>query len=573
MCILKKYTGYNSADHGDVTIRDQEDSAHVGLLEPDQFYLSPSASANNSPLMRNGKRNSSVADGDRSQHLGSSEETDLSDRPHSPFNQEVGSSSDQQDQQSFASSGRTAVAPPLPPLEHIGTGEHAFHGQGGHIATQRPAHTLVRISDDETLDGRQRGLAGGDRHSTYEIDQEDDHRPLGLSGQRFTVKRDGKMRYCQKCKFEKPDRTHHCSSCKRCVLKMDHHCPWLNNCVGHNNYKVFYLFVFWTAVYCVVLVACTIPVVAEVINAPYNENVFDPQWIFMIFVGSIFGLCLVPFAIHHTLLIKANKTTIESFEKHKYRVGSSGEVMQSRVLNVFDLGKKKNFIQVLGPVWYLWLIPVRNSVGNGWSFPANDYGKSMLQVDDDDSSTFLRRGVTSSASSFHHSTHNGNEEHHRLHTQHPYPQQQERYKHQRQFSRNQQQQQFHQQLSSAMDPFGLTTDSDTQLDQEQQLQQHQQHYHRDLSMDVDNHVRPDSDVDSDDNGHGAPAARSFGYPGTPRRFRQYRSGFAPAGQQQQHRTHVQDSDGEDDEDDDIEPEEYVYDSDEPVTIRFTDHGR
>jgi len=60
----------------------------------------------------------------------------------------------------------------------------------------------------------------------------------------------------------------------------------------------------------------------------------------MIFVGVIFGLCLVPFAIHHTLLIKSNKTTIESFEKHKYRMGSSGEVMQSRVLNVFDLGKK-----------------------------------------------------------------------------------------------------------------------------------------------------------------------------------------------------------------------------------------
>ena len=64
----------------------------------------------------------------------------------------------------------------------------------------------------------------------------------------------------------------------------------------------------------------------------------------MIFVGAIFGLCLVPFAIHHTLLIKSNKTTIESFEKHKYRVGSSGEVMQSRVLNVFDLGKKYVFV-------------------------------------------------------------------------------------------------------------------------------------------------------------------------------------------------------------------------------------
>lgn len=60
----------------------------------------------------------------------------------------------------------------------------------------------------------------------------------------------------------------------------------------------------------------------------------------MILIGIIFGLCLVPFAIHHTLLINANKTTIESFEKHKYRMGNRGEVMQSRLLNVFDLGRK-----------------------------------------------------------------------------------------------------------------------------------------------------------------------------------------------------------------------------------------
>ncbi|KAG0084508.1 hypothetical protein BGZ93_000470 [Podila epicladia] len=42
---------------------------------------------------------------------------------------------------------------------------------------------------------------------------------------------------------------------------------------------------------------------------------------------------------------------------------------------------KQNFIQVLGPVWYLWLIPVRNSIGNGWSFPVSEFGKQMLERD------------------------------------------------------------------------------------------------------------------------------------------------------------------------------------------------
>ncbi|KAF9386358.1 Palmitoyltransferase zdhhc20 [Podila verticillata] len=240
----------------------------------------------------------------------------------------------------------------------------------------KPAQTMIRMTERSSHHQQQLGHDADD--------EDDDDVPLGRfrhAHNRFTVKSDGKMRYCQKCKFEKPDRTHHCSSCKRCVLKMDHHCPWLNNCVGHSNYKAFFLFVLWTAIYCVTLAACTIPVAAVAINLPYNENVFDPQWIFVILIAVVFGLCLVPFAIQHILLMKDNRTTIESFEKHKYRTGTQGQVMQSRVLNVFDLGKKQNFIQVLGPVWYLWLIPVRNSVGNGWSFPASEFGKQMLERD------------------------------------------------------------------------------------------------------------------------------------------------------------------------------------------------
>jgi len=31
---------------------------------------------------------------------------------------------------------------------------------------------------------------------------------------------DGLLRYCQKCRAYKPDRTHHCSVCRRCITRM-----------------------------------------------------------------------------------------------------------------------------------------------------------------------------------------------------------------------------------------------------------------------------------------------------------------------------------------------------------------
>ncbi|KAF9364347.1 palmitoyltransferase for Vac8p [Mortierella sp. NVP85] len=400
-------------------------------------------------------------------------------------------------------------------------------------------HTRISYGNHESGTGQPR----------YDGDN-DDTPFLGPSTRRFTVKRDGTMRYCQKCKFEKPDRTHHCSSCKRCVLKMDHHCPWLNNCVGHKNYKAF--FVSPDLRWIVLLILAT------------SENVFDPQWIFIIVIALIFGLCLVPFAIHHALLIKSNKTTIESFEKHKYKMGSGGEVMQSRVLNVFDLGRKQNIAQVLGPVWYLWLVPVRNSIGDGWTFPANEYGKSILCTDDD-------------ANSIH--SHYTSQYHQRTPSSTSSPRPQDRY------DRNYH---HHHRRRPSISSALLLTHTQYRQQQEQQeqqdhhLDQQQQHQHHDDSFDLSggenghwdiygnengndtddldqDHYRRDSDEsDFDDDGKNGQVRGSGNrryHPPAPRRFR--RLGTLPAIRN----------------DSDEEAEEYLYDSDEPVTIRFTDHGR
>ena len=57
---------------------------------------------------------------------------------------------------------------------------------------------------------------------------------------------------CGKCGKDRPNRAHHCSVCGKCFLKMDHHCPWVFNCVGYKNQKIFFLFVTYTNIGCII---------------------------------------------------------------------------------------------------------------------------------------------------------------------------------------------------------------------------------------------------------------------------------------------------------------------------------
>jgi hypothetical protein len=59
------------------------------------------------------------------------------------------------------------------------------------------------------------------------------------------------MRRCHKCNDNfKPSRAHHDSVTGRCVVKFDHFCPWVGNAVGAKNHKFFCLFLFYTAMTC-----------------------------------------------------------------------------------------------------------------------------------------------------------------------------------------------------------------------------------------------------------------------------------------------------------------------------------
>ena len=140
----------------------------------------------------------------------------------------------------------------------------------------------------------------------------------------LTVKNDGRARYCQKCNYMKPDRTHHCSICKRCILKMDHHCPWLGNCIGFRNYKPFVLFLIYLTLFCFV---CTVeaavtlwywisyvtPVhtppqlplslveVEEKFANVENADYLPVQWILLAVIAGVVSLCVGGFSIWHIM--------------------------------------------------------------------------------------------------------------------------------------------------------------------------------------------------------------------------------------------------------------------------------
>lgn len=207
----------------------------------------------------------------------------------------------------------------------------------------------------------------------------------------ITVRNNGQPRFCRKCNGPKPDRSHHCSVCGVCVLKMDHHCPWLNNCVGFCTQKAFLLFLGYTAIYCTII--CYATAYCLYLDMMSVED-FSINVLLLAILSAAFSLSLWGFGGYHIYLLLTNTTTIESYEKNKYRVASSSSssAMSSREngrvrrqatipknVNLFDLGKKKNFYQVFGTHWHGWFLPTYTTAGDGVRFPISFEGYNELR--------------------------------------------------------------------------------------------------------------------------------------------------------------------------------------------------
>ncbi|KAI8075019.1 DHHC palmitoyltransferase-domain-containing protein [Gongronella butleri] len=207
----------------------------------------------------------------------------------------------------------------------------------------------------------------------------------------ITVKRDGGQRFCQKCQLPKYDRAHHCRSCNRCVLKMDHHCPWVNNCVGYGNYKPFFLFLVYGALFCLYTLGTTLPPTIDILQQPMGILNVDFNYIFLCFAAGVFGLFLVPFSLFHARQLCKNRTTIEFYEKANYRLGKrtnggryQSDIMRSKYFNPWDLGTRANVEQVMGANPWRWFIPVGQPLGNGCQYPLSTYAYNTLAIDEED---------------------------------------------------------------------------------------------------------------------------------------------------------------------------------------------
>ncbi|KAK6543086.1 palmitoyltransferase for Vac8p [Orbilia ellipsospora] len=232
----------------------------------------------------------------------------------------------------------------------------------------------------------------------------------------ITVKASGEERFCKKCQCRKPDRTHHCSTCNTCVLKMDHHCPWLANCLGITNYKPFVLFTFYLSLFCLYCCAVSSSWIWEAVikTDAYMDTYMPVNWVMLAVISGVVGIVVSGFSAYHFYLVFKGETTIESMEKTRYLSplrkrtfpwganllggGSSNgsgvmgpqalemrerdrynefliEVTSSQMPNAFDLGWKKNFVHVFGTQALLWFIPVRNSIGDGWTWETSQRWK------------------------------------------------------------------------------------------------------------------------------------------------------------------------------------------------------
>ncbi|KAL6520956.1 putative protein S-acyltransferase 16 [Orobanche gracilis] len=174
---------------------------------------------------------------------------------------------------------------------------------------------------------------------TFMPDVEDSGNPI------HEIKRkDGDLRYCQKCSHYKPPRAHHCRICNRCVLRM-----------------IFFVFVVYAVISCMYSLVLLVGSVTV-------DSQQDPEDSDRIIRLLLVPLCMALgfFLGWHIYLIVKNKTTIEYHEgvRAMWLAEKGGQLYS----HPYDIGEYDNLTEILGPKIQCWLCPTSGHAGSGLHF-------------------------------------------------------------------------------------------------------------------------------------------------------------------------------------------------------------
>ncbi|OBZ85036.1 Palmitoyltransferase ZDHHC2, partial [Choanephora cucurbitarum] len=256
--------------------------------------------------------------------------------------------------------------------------------------------------------------------------------------------------YCGRCKIVKPERTHHCRECNQCTAKMDQGKCYtqadiapvvivfgreifpeeenrslcflsnrINGCVDQSNYKQFFLFVFYVALYSLHVEFTLLPYLLKLITTKmpdgkltlgfafkiykiYLSSIYhfwrnallilqhqkwiplftgvqglglegvSLHWYIVCFLGFVFGVTVSGFALTHFCFIIRNKTSIEYVANRPIfvKVNPDPSKKESTVVtltdkkefkDMYDIGCYRNWCSVMGTSPFLWLLPFKGS--------------------------------------------------------------------------------------------------------------------------------------------------------------------------------------------------------------------
>lgn len=185
------------------------------------------------------------------------------------------------------------------------------------------------------------------------------------------TKKSGDRRFCKWCQKYKPDRCHHCRVCRVCILKMDHHCPWIYNCVGFQNYKYFFLLLFYSVLDTHLIVWTMAESVHRSVDASTPFVVM-----FLVLFGEtlafFLGTLVTMFFFFHIYLMLKAMTTIEFCEKSLPKKKEGKETSSGYDSSVYDMGFFGNLKAVLGSNVLLWFLPCSPPSGDGLNFVSEE---------------------------------------------------------------------------------------------------------------------------------------------------------------------------------------------------------